>query len=437
LARFTLEFVLKDFDPKNITPRHGPGAVATGERLEEKWVFSRLYDDIHQYYPYYDYFVVGGADELADRLEWYKSLLRVKSGTAKVVLVPKDSRGPRLISAEPLEFQWIQQGLGRKLMSHLEGHWLTRGNINFRDQSVNQQFALDSSIDKSFATVDLQDASDLVSLSLVQFLFQRNSEFLRAISACRSSSTVLPDGVQISLKKFAPMGSALCFPVEALIFWAICVSSIARRLHLTPHKCGKMVKVYGDDIIVPTEHLSICIESLESVGLRVNRHKTFSQGYFRESCGVDAYKGVVVTPLRLRTPWSGKRSDGSAYAAYVSLAIAIAGDYPSAHDYLVKKIEEIYGRVPYGLQNSPFPCLVVESYSRAELLNKQRFKSRFNRKLQKIEFYLPVLSSRKKALELDDWPRLMRDLISPQKSDPSIIVLPRSMQIKRRWSGLV
>lgn len=43
--------IFSDFDPKDILPRHGPGAVATGEKLEEKWEFSRLYNKIHQYYP--------------------------------------------------------------------------------------------------------------------------------------------------------------------------------------------------------------------------------------------------------------------------------------------------------------------------------------------------------------------------------------------------
>lgn len=97
-ASHIAENILMDFNPKDITPRHGPGAVATGERLEDKWEFSRLYKSIHQVFPYYDYFIAGRGSELIDRLDWYKSLDRRESGEAKVVLVPKDSRGPRLIS---------------------------------------------------------------------------------------------------------------------------------------------------------------------------------------------------------------------------------------------------------------------------------------------------------------------------------------------------
>lgn len=90
--------VLVGFDPSTIIPKHGPGAVATGERLDDKWVFSRLYSAIHRVYPYYEYYLVGWGKELMDRLGWYRSLQRHESGIAKVVLVPKDSRGPRLIS---------------------------------------------------------------------------------------------------------------------------------------------------------------------------------------------------------------------------------------------------------------------------------------------------------------------------------------------------
>jgi hypothetical protein len=171
IERSITEFVFSDFDPMDIVPKHGPGAVATGERGDAKWDFSRKYHSIHQVYPYYDYFIVGGAREIGDRLRWYKSLQPLECGTAKVVLVPKDSRGPRLISCEPLEYQWIQQGLGRKLMSHFESFKLTRGNINFTHQDINRRLALESSISRRYATLDLKDASDRVSLQLVRAVF--------------------------------------------------------------------------------------------------------------------------------------------------------------------------------------------------------------------------------------------------------------------------
>lgn len=436
-ASYIIRDVLEGFNPKDIVPRHGPGAVSTGERLEEKWQFSRLYNQIHQYYPYYDYFIVGSAVELSDRLDWYKSLQRLETGTAKVVLVPKDSRGPRLISCEPLEYQYVQQGLGRKLMEHLEGHWLTRGHINFTHQEINQKLALESSISGDYATLDLKDASDRVSLKLVRRLFEHSSEVLRALEATRSSATRLPDGSIITLQKFAPMGSALCFPVEAFCFWAVMVAAISRAYRLRSTVVGKRIFVYGDDIIVPTDWAPLCIQALESVGLKVNRDKSCITGNFRESCGTDAFKGVVVTPARVRKPWTNRRTDGTAYASYVALANSLSQrGYRDASDYLWNEIEKVYGVVPYGTDQSSYPCKIVSRARLAEIRNKDLFSFRWNADYQRIEFRVPMTTSRHLVSRLDGWARLLRNMVSPNFRDPSAIVVPRSMKIKRGWASV-
>lgn len=431
-AKSIIGSVFNGFDPKDIVPRHGPGAVSTGERGAEKWSFKRLYDCIHQVYPYYDYFVVGGADELRDRLGWYKTLERTPSGCAKVVLVPKDSRGPRLISAEPLEFQYVQQGLGRKMMSHLESHWLTRGHVNFTDQSINAQHALRSSQNREYATLDMKDASDLVSLELVRRLFPE--DLFRYLEGTRSSSTILPDGRVVKLSKFAPMGSALCFPVEAVCFWALMVAGVSYTHGIPFNVVAKSVFVYGDDIVVPTSWADECIQYLEMAGLKINRDKCCIHGFFRESCGVDAFKGVDVTPPRVRKPWSRSISDGSAYAAYVSLLNNVrARGYALAAELLHREIEAVYGTLPYGLPNSSYPAIHVGSPTRAEALNRDKVRWRFNRKLFRQEFLVRTIENRKVSHGLDGWQRLLRDQLQPPLHDPDRDVLLRSSRIKRRW----
>jgi len=436
MALITLK-VFYGFDHKDIMPRHGPGAVATGELLEEKWKFSRLYDAIHQVYPYYNYYVVGGASELSDRLDWYRSLTRLKKGVAKVCLVPKDSRGPRLISAEPLEYQWIQQGIGRKMVAHLESHRLTMGNINFTHQDINRSLAKISSANQSFATLDLKDASDRVSLGLVRRTFERTPELLRALEACRTAETKLPDGRVVPLRKFAPMGSALCFPVEAYLFWVTIVSAIVISEKLPLEKVGKRVFVYGDDIIVPTEWATLSIQALTLVGLRVNEDKSCITGFFRESCGLDAFKGEEVTPARVRTPWTGRSSDGSALASYVALSNSLSErGYREASEYLWKLVETTYGKMPYGTSRASYPCRLVNDPQLALALNRKLFRGKFNSSFQRLEFLLPRLSSRKVGSRLEGWPRLLRNMISPAIDDPSTIVVPRSMKIKRGWTAV-
>lgn len=430
--------VFKDFNPRDIVPKHGPGAVATGEKLDMKWDFSRLYNQIHQFYPYYDYFIVGGARELHDRLEWYKSLQRLESGVAKVVLVPKDSRGPRLISCEPLEFQWIQQGLGRKLMSWLESGQLTSGNINFTLQSINQRLALESSISQRFATIDLKDASDRVSLALVNEVFSECPLLLRALISSRTSATLLPDGRTIPLKKFAPMGSALCFPVEAFLFWVIMVAAVVESQHLPLRMVAKSVYVYGDDIIIPTEWADCCMHALESVGLLVNRSKCCITGFFKESCGVDAYKGTNVTPLRLRKQWTGHPTDGTALSSYSALANTLAkAGYFETSNTIWKALESVYGILPYGTFNSSYPCREAASPEEAEELNQSlKIRRRWNSSLQREEILVKKVTSRHLKTRLDGWNRLLRNTITARLDEPSVVVVPRSTKIKRGWASV-
>jgi hypothetical protein len=432
-ASYIIRDILLGFDPKDVLPRHGPGAVATGELLEKKWDFSRLYRPIHQVYPYYEYFIVGRSRELVDRKAWYGHLERLDEGCAKVVLVPKDSRGPRLISCEPLEYQYVQQGLGRKLMKHLENHWLTRGHVNFSDQSVNGKLALESSRTREYATIDLKDASDRVSLELVRRVFS-SSDILRYLEGTRSTSTLLPDGRIVRLSKFAPMGSALCFPVESLVFFAVLVAGVHRRTGCLPRDVAKRIFVYGDDIVVPVEWMQIAVETLERVRLRVNVHKSYASGYFRESCGVDAFKGVVVTPIRIKALWSGRWSDGAACASYVSLANHLAErGYHIASARIFGRLEAIYGKLPYCTKESGVLGRWSRSLVDAIQLNAGRVRQFRDPQRQVIKVKGIKLVPRRRKTKLDSWPRLLKALLTADET-PSEVVIPRSTRIKRGWT---
>jgi hypothetical protein len=92
----------------------------------------------------------------------------------------------------------------------------------------------------------------------------------------------------VEYEKISSMGNGATFELETAIFWAIS-SSVA----------GDSV-VYGDDIIVPTEHAPEVIELLEFCGFKCNPKKTFVSGPFRESCGGHYFQGVDVTPPYFR-----------------------------------------------------------------------------------------------------------------------------------------
>lgn len=433
-ASYIVRDIFEGFDPKNILPRHGPGAVATGERLWDKWSFKRLYNQIHQYYPYFDYFMCNGTTAVLDSIHWYKGLERLETGIAKFVLVEKDSRGPRGISMEPLEYQYVQQGLSREVVFRLEHHPLTKGHVNFSDQMVNRSLALESSRTKEYCTMDLKDASDRVSLQLVEKLFRHSPELLRALKATRTSATELPNGEIVEMKKFAPMGSALCFPVEATCFFALCVAAIARRARMRQVEAAQLVYVYGDDIIVPVEYMNVCADTLERFGLRVNRSKSFANSHFRESCGMDAFYGVQVTPTRVKKLLA-QEPTGTSYAAYVQTINAFRkSGYWIAASWVQQFVEKLYGQIPHGVANTSFPCIIEESARSAEYANRCKgFKMRWNRELFHVEFKVRVLLSPCQESRLEGWARVLQNLLQPVRDGWTA---RRSTKLQRRWRSL-
>lgn len=345
-ARGLIHRVLSTCDPRLIKPRHGPGVVSTGEKPWDKPYFEVYNTKIAEYYNYEDYFFYNYS-HLADDLRRFLSLPEVADRPAKVVLVPKDSRGPRLISCEPVENQWIQQGQMRLLIKHLEQHELTKGHLNFTDQTYNRWYAWLGSQDGELVTLDMKEASDRVSLALVEELFPQ--EWVKALKASRSACTELPDGDIVYLNKFAPMGSAVCFPVEALIFYAIGVAAISCTRGIPLSQARKFYYVYGDDLVCSHgDHVAVS-QLLSAVGLLLNEDKCCTRGLFRESCGLDAYRGTDVTPLKLRSVWVMKSSRLSpeSYLSYVAYSNeAYRRGYYNTAQYIEDKVRESYPRTP-------------------------------------------------------------------------------------------
>jgi hypothetical protein len=378
-ARKLVARVLSPVDPTGagFNPRHGTGAVATGEKVYEKPVFKRYYRRLAARFPYEDYFYYNPT-HLCDELHAFLGLDELEEGTAKVVLVPKDSRGPRLISCEPLEYMWIQQGLMRVLVKAIESSPLTAGHVNFRCQEINRRLALAGSSDpKSWVTLDMKDASDRVSLDLVKAVFPPT--WYAALSAARSAHTKLPCGRVVTLNRFAPMGSAVCFPVEALVFWALSVVAMRMRSPSRPlQDILGSVFVYGDDIIVDFKDQEVVRQLLPKVGLAFNEGKCCVAGSFRESCGLDAYKGVQVTPLRLKCTWN-HCLPGRYYVSWVAHANALLrrGMFETA-DLLIKKIQKVR-KTPYSdVEDPSYPSFNDPRKIARQENKKLGFQRRYN-----------------------------------------------------------
>jgi hypothetical protein len=399
-ARQSLSRLFASFDPMDIIPCHGPGAVATKQKLWAKYQWSNVSSRITDVYPFDAYFC---ASQL-HVCDTYSSFSKISEEDlpARVILVPKDSRGPRLISCEPVDFQWIQGGLRKAIVSLVEHDPIVKHQVHFTDQSPNRCGAQLGSAFGKYATLDLKEASDRVSTELVRLLFP--SCVVRALEACRSSATVLPSGQKLTLHKFAPMGSSLCFPIMALTIWSLLDAAAPDQA------TRERILVYGDDVIVPTAFAGDAIYALERFGLLVNRPKSCIQGFFRESCGMDAFKGSDVTPVRIRTVWNSSPSPES-YTSWISYANSFYDrNYYTTYDYIVQELHRVYGPIPSDRMQVACPRLRVV----ADELEPRKYRTDPN--LQKRLVRVRDVKARALSYDKDGWVCLLRFLTEDKTS---------------------
>lgn len=221
--------------------------------------------------------------------------------TSRYVCVPKTWKKLRGISAEPIELQYVQQGLLGAIdrMFTTDRWWASR--INLHDQQASRDLARKGSVDGTLATIDLSAASDSVTLQLVRDLFG-STELARWLIGSRSTHTLCGD-TTVKLNKFAPMGSACCFPVECIVFCLAAEVAVSRTRQ--PFHKVKQVRVFGDDIILPQYAVPVLFEILSNLGFSVNSDKSFWQGNFREACGTEAWHGNDIQPCRFQSHKSG------------------------------------------------------------------------------------------------------------------------------------
>lgn len=278
-------------------PRNSPGAFVGSERFTQTSL--KHYEVVKKHpvaniYPH-------TLSALQGFFKPYPSApLKLKEKNLKRIceirFVPKDSRGPRTISKEELGAIQGQMAFNDFITQYLEHK--SAGRILFKDQSIHRELAKNSSIDRAHATLDLKEASDRVRLSVVSHITQNSPLFRQATRTLRAESYVLAK-TKHKLNKYANMGSGLCFPTLALVIYIAAITSLT-EVRKVSKKEARTVYVYGDDLICRSTDYKKVVRGLERVGLVINQTKSFVQGFFRESCGGDYFKGVSVTPIRLK-----------------------------------------------------------------------------------------------------------------------------------------
>jgi len=304
-----------------LMPKHGPGATADRLKGNRKWKQAEWPVRLDRSFPAEDY--------LLPSYRHWRDLSRVDfvepgaERPVRVITVPKTLKTPRIIAIEPTAMQYAQQGLLNAISAYVRTDDLLSSCFGLDDQVPNRTLAQQGSLDGSKATLDLSEASDRVSNRLVFELTRPYRPFARALQDSRSKRADVPGYGIRRIAKFASMGSATCFPIEGMVFTAIAALGVLRgsALHLSPQSIrsvAKQVRVFGDDIIVPTRCATEVARTLHTFGMVVNENKSFWTGRFRESCGGDFYAGVDVSVHRFRQEIPHTSGDARGVAALFS-----------------------------------------------------------------------------------------------------------------------
>jgi hypothetical protein len=340
----------------SITPKHGPGSTADRLHGNAKWEQAEWTERLEQVFPH--------GIHLVSSWRYFQDLRHVRilepgaERPVRVITVPKTLKTPRIIAIEPTCMQYMQQGLLAAIRKAVEADDIASGLIGWAEQEPNKLLARESSRDGTLATLDLSEASDRVSNQHVRELLAYHPHLREAVDASRSRKADVPGHGVLRLAKFASMGSALTFPLEAMVFATIIFMAIERELR-TPLSRGAIrsylgkVRVYGDDIIVPVDLVHSVIAELESFGLKVNASKSFWSGKFRESCGGDYYDGHDVSVVRVRSLLPTHRTDVPEIVSTLELRNHL---YKSGLWGTARYLDEELGRLiplPVVLETSP------------------------------------------------------------------------------------
>lgn len=490
-------------DDQREKPKHGPGATAERVTGNAKYSVRTWWRNLDRVLPV-DQYLFTSCEHMSDPQWGIQSVacVDVQSPPVRVVTVPKTQTTPRVIAIEPVTMQYAQQQCSIFMVKAMESHCLTRGVINFTNQGVNREKAITSSSSGVYATLDLSEASDRVSASLVSRGFRSVPDLRRVLFGTRSATACLPcvgshgddsprdpghggqnsrppvnqgereiassplgpirgsrDGTPsgdiptkdggdtprgvsrtrartvpgkgeggrsrtdpkgsakvIRLRKFAAMGSALCFPVEAFMFYTIGMNAILRRRGLRPTQRNLLtlkglLYVYGDDIICHQDEVAAVIEDLEYFGLKINASKSFRTGKFRESCGMDAYDGECVTPTYLRHLPPCNRQSNTELISWISTAnLLYEGGLWMTASAMREHVEKVLGKLPHVHKNSS--VLGWHSFLGSATVE------RWNVSLHRFEVKGYVPKPRTVKDPIDGYPALLKCLLKGSSEEP-------------------
>lgn len=236
---------------------------------------------------------------------WYSDPVTVRGNV--FFTVPKDGKTDRGCCKEPSINIGFQLDAGRVIRTRLRrididitgtNSWnkgypaydavrqSDSNPLHLGGQYLHRHLARVGSQYGGLATIDMSNASDTLCRVLPKLILEDG--WWELLNSLRSVRTRVA-GKWFRLEKFSSMGNGFTFELETLVF-----ATLARTVITLAGGDSSLVRCYGDDLIVPSEHVNDVMAALKLFGFTPNTKKTFLEGPFRESCGGDYFSGVPV-----------------------------------------------------------------------------------------------------------------------------------------------
>jgi hypothetical protein len=198
---------------------------------------------------------------------------------------------------------------------------------------------------------------------------------------------------------------------------------------------------------------------LELAGLCVNKQKSFVKGFFRESCGKEYYRGVDITPCRLRAlpddSYDARMKviafHNNCYEKYglqpIGLSALVHAWYhqvpertigmvrPHTTDLINPSTGEppsLWAGMDGMIQNASHACVLNTYRAVNDHLRRRRVKA-----LQLTQFRFLASVPCRFSYDKDDWSQLYRAVINPRtRMALGVDSLAKRVRYKYRWAQL-
>lgn len=282
--------------------RCGPGASVGGRGGDfyTKMFSSPLTSTSHYLYHVYRRYIrtfQQWHDAEVVRKGYYGKIDVVKG--SRFSFVPKNDEISRTICIEPTLNQYFQLGLGHILELRLdEAYGISMASQQFK----NRELARIGSVFDNLVTIDLESASDSLSLSMLRTVLPR--DFYDLLVRLRSPYSEIPGLGWFELDMVSTMGNGFTFPLQTMLFSCVVLAAFrvngVQPLYPRGNDNGNW-GVFGDDIICPRFVVEDVFRLLDILGFKINKDKTFVEGPFRESCGADFFLGRNVRGVYIKS----------------------------------------------------------------------------------------------------------------------------------------